>query len=428
MLREKQIIIISESEEHTRNTYVNLSINHSITGIISKTADHKGFPVSYSEYEEVEKERLGNYLFVLASDISGDYLVEIINKFRKDKLEVIDNWIPYWLLESCEIDFLRLYEFFGRNVQTFQSTIQKLKQQKKILMIHGNCHTHVMNYYLKHNNYIKKNYFLCKMPQLWNSGHVSSYQKMYDIGFWGYIDVFVTQIIDINNRFTKLIATQEILPLLNEQCKVIKITNPYLDAYYPQFRAPGGVDHNQIKAVTDEEGKTYFDGRIDYNVARLVAEHRGYKEILDYVCNKNVYNKEYLYNIFFAGIAEMKRREHTCDIKISDFLEENFDRDLCFISANHPTEIVITEILKRLLSALAGTDMGNADIYSCDVRFTGVYEDVLIMYPSVLKCLGLEKYYNLFYKLPSGEKVPFEEYMSTYIRTVFPCTLMEERS
>ena len=50
----------------------------------------------------------------------------------------------------------------------------------------------------------------------------------------------------------------------------------------------------------------------------------------------------------------------------------------------------------------------------------------LPIYPSVLKKLNLDKKYEgLMYSLPNGKKVNFREYMTVYIKTVFPSVLQE---
>lgn len=111
-------------------------------------------------------------------------------------------------------------------------------------------------------------------------------------------------------------------------------------------------------------------------------------------------------------------RENEFDVKMVDYLKGNYFKELLFEATNHPTENVFIEEVKRILLYLGIDDVDVPRKFMTHAY--GVPDDERIpVYPSVLKILGLEKYNDYFYKLPTGKKVKFQEYMRAYIQNVY---------
>lgn len=68
------------------------------------------------------------------------------------------------------------------------------------------------------------------------------------------------------------------------------------------------------------------------------------------------FDDAYASGISRASLAELQRREETCDVGISDFLTAHVDRERLFFTFNHPTARVLVEMARRLLvqSGLSG--------------------------------------------------------------------------
>lgn len=52
------------------------------------------------------------------------------------------------------------------------------------------------------------------------------------------------------------------------------------------------------------------------------------------------------------SIHELYLREKYCDIKITDFIEENYKEEQLFYSPNHPNERLINEYVNRMIEYL----------------------------------------------------------------------------
>lgn len=73
------------------------------------------------------------------------------------------------------------------------------------------------------------------------------------------------------------------------------------------------------------------------------------EKILDRICAPEFLSREKIQLGIDESFAELRRREWICDLKISDYIEENFrDRQL-FFNPNHPSLAVLLEITKRIL-------------------------------------------------------------------------------
>jgi tetratricopeptide (TPR) repeat protein len=55
-----------------------------------------------------------------------------------------------------------------------------------------------------------------------------------------------------------------------------------------------------------------------------------------------------LKNRFEKCLSELARREETTDIKLSDFLRENYRKEKLFLTSNHPTTIVFIEVCRQI--------------------------------------------------------------------------------
>ncbi|MGN0432259.1 MAG: WcbI family polysaccharide biosynthesis putative acetyltransferase [Lachnospiraceae bacterium] len=416
MIKAEKVVLLANNDEILTKVYVNLLTKSDIEAIVSETLSGDIFGCPIYHFNWLEKQEITDFLLIIADNKEMLYFVR---KLRGMKLELIDNWVPHWLINTNEIDPIILYEFVGKDTIRFEKAMLALKKHGRIIAIHGNCQTVAIRYYLKFVKEFADNFFVFIMPQFWNNGEIEKYEKLYKSGALSYVDILVTQNIAKNNRFGEIISTERVLMEVTNGCSILKICNCYLDAYYPQYMKTSIVD-DERKININTEALQMFKNKLDYNVLRLLEEGKSVDEVLDYICDEKLYSKKFIFNRFWDELSSTKLREKECDIKICDFIEENVDKDLLFEANMHPTERVFSELCKRLLLQL-GIKCEN--IYTDGgVHAVGLPGDERIpIYPAVIKQLGLNRKYNcLLYKLPTGKKVTFREYMVAYIQAVFP--------
>ena len=115
----------------------------------------------------------------------------------------------------------------------------------------------------------------------------------------------------------------------------------YMQAYFPQHKNITDQVYNTWGIISFKWGDKYLDA-FCYN--RLPSS-----EIYEKVCNTEFISANTLDNLFAKDFAEMERRDEMLDVKITDYLRKWAKQEILFYSVNHPKNIVINEIVKRLL-------------------------------------------------------------------------------
>jgi hypothetical protein len=67
------------------------------------------------------------------------------------------------------------------------------------------------------------------------------------------------------------------------------------------------------------------------------------------------YEPDFIYAAREASLSELRAKESVCDVSISDFLSSFEDRERLFFTFNHPTQLVLTEMARRIFSKLGLT-------------------------------------------------------------------------
>lgn len=157
-----------------------------------------------------------------------------------------------------------------------------------------------------------------------------------------------------------------------------------------------------------------YIGYSDANICRLHKEGRTIGEIKDFIENADCYSRQDIIDKFHAELEKLKKREQECDIQISDFIEANFQAVQLFYAPNHPTEVLLCELGRRILLFLGvGTEA------RMTVEPTIDYDEVFI-YGCVKRALGLrfeQKYIRKGseYLTVRNKPLKLEEYIEDFI-------------
>lgn len=354
------------------------------------------------------------YFIIIADNRNMHYFMK---KLLQNQLEIVKDWIPYYLITNSEIDPLVLYECVGKDEKRFERAMDNLKSYAPIVAIYGNCQTVAIKYYLKHNEEFKKQYFVFKLPEMWVESNRIKFELLYTINIWKYIDILFIQNVSNGNKFGVIYASENIIKYTESSCKIYKLTNVFSTVYYPQYDKLD--DCESYDKIVNKYGLINFKGMLDYNVAKFVVEGKNIEEIIDIICDPNLFSKQYIFGRFENELEQNKKREMSCDVKICDYIEDNIHKKVLMEANQHPAECVMVELVRRILEILS--------IRNCSIGIDGGICALGIpggervpIYPSVVKALGIsQECMNLLYKLPNGKKVSFKEYMRAYIRSVF---------
>ena len=278
----------------------------------------------------------------------------------------------------------------------------KRKDGKKLALLYGNCQMSFINNYLMKMNKFMDEYILIidMLAVQWLGNHER--KSGINVAILQALDLFVYQNVSLNNQYSKLLATENILPQLSAKCKKIAIPNAYFMGYFPQ--------HIQNRRYTLKGYNWPVVPYGDFVLETFFAKKRHDAELEQYITDEHLFSEEYVVNQATNSMKELKKREAACDIIISDYIEENYRKKHIFYTPSHPTNEITFELGKRILQ-----DLG---IKSNEVQDN--LEDnngiELLIYPSVKKHLGLkfEKKKFTFHKGLKKEQDDIVNYARNY--------------
>lgn len=409
----RKIILLSNTLNFVEDIFINISTKWKVDAILSEKIKKANLNIPVFDIAEINNYDLAEYFFIIADNENMVDFMRILHRFN---LKFIDDYVPHWLATTWGVDPFIIFQYVNRDTSRFNLAIKAIKKYRKIMVLFGNCQTVAIQYYLQYNKEFSEKYCILSMPYMWLPESVQKYEWLFKNEIFKEIDILVTQNISVNNKFGSIFATQNVLKKLSSDCKIVKICNCYSDCYYPQFLNKFEINEKYIKI--NENGLAIFKNQIDYNVVKMITSKKSIEEILDIISDNSFYSKKELFTFFWDELEKNIEREKDCDVKICDYLESHLMTEILFEGNNHPSEKVLMEITRRLLKVL---EIDNIEIYAeGGIHAWGIPgEDRTPIYPSVINQLGIQDDFNLLYRLPTGKKVSFREYMKSYISTIF---------
>lgn len=157
--------------------------------------------------------------------------------------------------------------------------------------------------------------------------------------------------------------------------------------------------------MTIGRGDAYID--VMYHMSHTV------KEIKNDILNKDIWTKKEIQDNFDKILLKIEERENECDFRISDFIENHYQKFRLFYSPSHPTRVVTKAKGEQVLELLGFEP--EREIY-----FDNVLDaDEIPIYGCVKRALGLEFKQKIYrrhgYWTLANEPVDLEEYTVNYI-------------
>lgn len=275
---------------------------------------------------------------------------------------------------------------------------------KKMVLVHGNCHTQIIQEFLLSSVEFNKNYFIYPMPLIHNNTEGCIKSELLES-----TDVFIHQDIRADNEYGYKLSDEYILPLLRNSTVSITIPNlvRYGWCFFPQLSHPNS---NNPSIFSGKDAAGMFP-HADVIIDKAVSEGKTKDEIVNcWKSGKNFAEDVIVFN-FNKEMDKMNDREKNWDIKIREFILENYKGEKMFYYPGHPTNVILKKIAEEILIRL-GCDI---DIHA-NLR-QEVHEEFVL--PEVKSALGLEWNEVYIREHPTGKKMcehmTFEEYVNEYI-------------
>lgn len=358
----------------------------------------------------LQKEDMDRYTIIIAID----KWEEVILHLNINSLKIFENCIPWEYVEYKSFNPGILH--FISSKEEKERTIRKFAKGRKICVPFGFCHLLAYKRLLMMSDEFSKKYIFMDFPHL-NSRDDMLYDLLQEETVYSTCDIFLLGVMPANLKFKlNMSVTENIKKWSKSDCRIISITSAAFKGYFPQHtdHRNNGCDENGIPILQ------YFTWG-DKNINKMFKMGLSTGEIIRKILDKDYYEAEQCRKYFENELSILEKAEEKCDVKIADYLRTIYDKTLAYYSWTHPIPIMLIEIARRIALLLEIEDdfMRFKDE---DFLLLQLHEE--IVYPSVLKALGLRDEKYLYRKVTPGDmlfmgkKLSTEEYISKYVEYV----------
>lgn len=283
---------------------------------------------------------------------------------------------------------------------------------RKICVINANCYGIYVKQFLEENSEFRDVYGIYPIPPI----HQNE-EGIIDDNILKHTDLYIHQDIRKDNKISVYLSDEYIIPKLNCHCMKVCIPNfvGLFDAFYPNICKE---TYNNIKGET-----MFFKDIVIEEAYNKCVKLGSLDDIIAYIDNYRFDDKKIYYN-FNQMMNKISEREKNWDIKISDYILENFQEKDLVEDINHPTYKLLHEICTRLLKVLNINNVNYEKIYS-----SGCAMETFIM-PQVKKILGMKwkkekiRLYTIDYCYHDRQPINYRQYVQEYVWRVFGTILV----
>lgn len=358
--------------------------------------------------------------------------VKAMYNFEKCGMKIL-----YFLNSSCNISNFKGYEVFepskevvsgkfiavATTLNVYMSISETLKSwgltefddfiyyewiDKKMVLLHGNCYMDYVKRVLTVTKEFTSKYFLYPNPLIHENigGEISE-------NVLKRVDVWIHQNVTDQNAFSHKLSDTYIGERVKSTCDEVVVPNftgLVCGMYILCEKLETNQENHFIRNGEDINGMFPFSDRI---VEKALEYSHDFNAIYEYCISDNVIHKQDIVDDFNKWIEKIGEREKRWDIKILDYILENYRDKQLFYDINHPTEELMDEVINRILKRL------NINEYEKNKEdsYLGVHE--IPVYPCVRKALDIKwnKEYirEGIYGKRATDKMDLKEYIREYI-------------
>lgn len=326
----------------------------------------------YNVYKPSEITLSGKYVIVASSE-------KVYPEIRKR------------LVEYCEFDDFIYYQWLN----------------KEIVFLHGNCHMDIIEQYLLSSSKFNERYAIYSTPRICTGNCI-------DVRKLKYMDVWIHEDIQKDNAFGYEFSDEYIKRFVSKN--IFEIIMPHLYGLGAAFFPYAQQENERNVALLNGKYQNGMFPIKDEIIEKCIQEKKSIYEIVEYLDSDNIIDKENIYDNFRKYIAKIQEREKKWDIKISEFILENYKKKKLFYDKGHPTNVILKKISEEILSKLSIYDK-----VECALCLD--YHEIPV-YSWIRKVLGMEWNENYIRTsknaIKSANTMNIQEYVREYIWWCYP--------
>lgn len=263
---------------------------------------------------------------------------------------------------------------FGYNYMTadlFEAKFQAKEGSKKLLVSIGRCHIGRISAILNSIHGFKKNYVVVHFaqPKVCISDSEFDYAKLIQcIEMLKYADIFLHPAAVASKTIKDYAYLEEKVP---SKCMIIRVSLPTFESYWPQDT---GKERDIAKWYITPYGKNLKAfGERDYIIEELIERGKSKKEIIEIISDENYFDKENLLANHNRTMTRAYFWDRISDIKIADFIEENYNIKKLYCDRGHLHQNLLKEYIRRILVLLSETECIHNIVGGGDVGRSGAF-------------------------------------------------------
>lgn len=247
---------------------------------------------------------------------------------------------------------------------------------KKMVLMHGNCHMTILKEFMKSSASFEDLYAVYPNPAI-----CFNRKKEINETILKNCDVYIHQEIRTDNPYGYKMSDEYIETKINADTFEIVVPNLYNlgSAFFPHLTKEN-VRNKKLRNGLQQKG-IFVNG--DVVLDDCVRCGKTLQEIIDYAKSGAALDKEYIVENFNTYMDKIKEREKNCDVKIYDYILENYKIRKLFYDPEHPTNDIIKKCATDVLRMLGIVDEG----IHCESKLDA-YEAPI--YPVIKECLQLK--------------------------------------
>lgn len=290
-----------------------------------------------------------------------------------------------------------------KNCKEYVNFFWGAEWNKKLVLVNMNCYGRGVCQYLESCRHFSEIYCIHPIAPV----HANMEKRITE-ELLRRADVFIHQDIRADNRVAYELSDEYNRQFLKSDC--LDITVPNLvgmgNWMYPTQDGVGKLVHTSDGIIS-----VWYRDRILHEAYQIYGEdslERYVSFYEHYKLDENVIEVE-----FTRCWEKMRERERNWDVKITDYIFDNYRTIPCMVDCDHPSKYVMYEIGRRI-AEIMGID---------DVVDLNCYEPQLGLPTPVLRCVA--DYYGLKWKIPNDRQKnlllgystdnDLEEYVKEYL-------------
>jgi len=249
------------------------------------------------------------------------------------------------------------------NYSEFQDFIPAEIYNKKMVVAYGNCHMGAVRRYLEQSVEFTREYGFYPFPSVQMMKEQFDYKDILS-----HCDLFMHQSIREENGFGWRCSSNAFLQYVSKTCTIVAVPNLYglPKCFFPQISRRESQDCFMCSFFPYEE----------VNVSKWIREGKSKEEIKKKMIMGGVYSSEYIIDLWNEFKKTLLEREKEWDIKISDYILENYKKEKLFYELFHISSKLAREIAIRILQYLGYPVIDMYLIPCLDEYEVFIYKDV----------------------------------------------------